>query len=309
MGKPAARRGETTHDGDTLEEPPGNPTVLINSRAVWHVADPHACSEHGVEAAVLGSASVRIGGRDVIRQADFLVGASAPNRVDTGSPDVRIGAPVTGIAEPRKVQGFCAGYCALKKDWQNLSPAERKARYEGVVADLFDQFGAPAPQIREGTDAGSAASFSETTWSILVPDGAFDAAEPPSGAATLHESRHGEQFFSGARALATPTAGTPPPTWSDVAEQAHIPAAVASAATRRPIDPDSSDGRFARLMASECYSEGGKAALNKSITDYYDAYARDPKTAYDVYAEGYMKRPVGQDAAELEHLGECGGCQ
>lgn len=308
--RPAARESESTNHGGTLEPGEGIATVRINGRPAWPVRNTHKCPKDGPESVVSGSSSVNIGGRPAAREGDFLIGSGAPNRIESGSESVNIGSPAAGIAGAANAASFCAGYCALKRDWKDLSFDERRKRYAEVVGKLFATFDAPPPTISEDAAPGTMGSFDGTTWTLALPYGAFFKDHPPDGEATFHEVRHGEQNFAAARELTTPRPGEPAPDLDDVAEDTGLPLGVVWLAALQPVDRNSADGRFARVMAAELFTSPGKAALKQSIAAYFTTRETgDQAAASRAYQEGYMKRPVGQDAADIEALGDCGGCK
>jgi uncharacterized Zn-binding protein involved in type VI secretion len=67
-GQPAARKGDTTDRGDTLEQ--GSPNVFINGKPAVTVGDGTACG--GV--AVGGAPNVFINGKPVARAGDLTSG-------------------------------------------------------------------------------------------------------------------------------------------------------------------------------------------------------------------------------------------
>lgn len=318
MSKPAARAGDPTAHGGALEPTEGVPNVRVNGQPVWVAPATHSCAQHGPEGAPGGSESVKIGKRRILREGDYLLGAGAPDRINQGSPNVVVGTPLFGVASAENIKKFCAGYCALRRDWAKLTPDERRARYAELVGGMFDTFGAPPPRITDHAPKDTGGTFSGSKWELALPEGAFESSTPIEGPATLHEIRHGEQFFGGLRDLAhppardgageTPSADDLESQLEDVQGGVHPPKHVLEAAVNTPLDRKSAEGRWARVMGAEVYTEEGIRAQRKVIQDYHRAAAISPEEGNRAY-EAYQKRPYGEDALAIEGLGNCGGCK
>ena len=321
----------------------GSPDVLINAQPAWRAeVDIHACKAHGPESVLAGSENVLVNGHRATRLGDFLQGGGLFNRIAQGSTNVLIGAPQVGMAAPDRAKKFCVAYCALKKDWKSLSPAERRARMTALVGEQFKAFGAPGPGvtdcIKAGTGAG--ASWSPNKWELNFPEGTFDSDDPPGGGAVFHECRHGEQEFmamreragrsggSSAPASSDPARGSGPVSASDLADMSGAPLEAAKAASEQPIDPGTPEARWAHLAADESLNKTGRERCNQVTRAYYQAVQDDKKgdTYHDVSPAGhastgeggrpraaeayedYERLPNGQDAMDNSGIGECGGC-
>lgn len=296
MGKPAAKGGSVLNHGGALEPAEGIATVRINGIPVWVSRRTHSCPTHGAEFAQTGSETVHAGGHRIQRVGDFLVGKGAPNRIDAGSSNVAVGSPTPGAvgAAVAPDGAFCSDFCALKKDWPNLSPAEREARYTQLVAGLFNQFGAPAPVITTTAKKGSDASWDRQAWSLNLPKGAWESNAPPSDEVTAHEARHAEQAFAALRVMSEAER-----------EGGRVPEHVRDAAAERPVERSSAEGRWARVMQAEQYTPEGQKALNEIAKEMYRAAAAGDGAAYERAADAYEKRPVGQDALEIQQACKC----
>src|SRR4051812_4157583 len=131
---PAARDLDKTNHGDPTTEKKGSPDISINWRTAW-LADQsiHTCKKDGPEEVVSGATNVFFNNHFAVRKGDFLIGSGVPNMILEGSPDVWIGSPEVGIASKENLAAYCKDFCALKKEWASLSPAERKARYQAMI--------------------------------------------------------------------------------------------------------------------------------------------------------------------------------
>ena len=283
MAKPAASGGSMTNHGGALEPNEGIPSVTINGQPVWVSRRTHTSGSHGAEGTPTGSETVLVSGQRVQREGDFLLGKGAPNRIDVGSPNVVVGGPLAGVIGNAASRGgsFCSEHCALKRDWPNLSPAEREARYKQLVGNLFESFGAPPPILTTNEAGGAAGSWSDRSWELNLPPGAFEKSKPPTAKTTLHEARHAEQTFVAVRHK----------TSRELSGQSEVPDHVEDAARARPLDPRSAEDRWARVMYAENYTKEGRRALNEAI-------ASDNR-------EDYERRPVGQDALDVERACQC----
>jgi hypothetical protein len=270
------------------------------------------------------SETVTINSLRAVREGDFLQGSGPPNRIMIGSSNVVIGTPAIGTADPAGVAEFCRLYCALVHDWPTLTPAQRKARYQALLATMFARFGAPPPTTSPTAPAGADAAFDQIHWQVLVlPDAWTNTAGPPAGGSTFHEIRHGEQSFMGARQRGGVGLGDRQP-----------PASVAASAARQPIAPNTPEARYGALMADEYFTPAGSAEQNRVTTGVTTAavQARTDLARYDADAPGspsqaadyatakashhasvaanlaYYQRPTGQDSQTVEGPGECDDC-
>jgi uncharacterized Zn-binding protein involved in type VI secretion len=294
---PAAHLLSPTQHGTPLVGP-GSFNVTVNSMPAWSAGLLSPCALHGPEAVGTGSETVTINGKRAAREGDFLQGAGAPNRIMLGSQNVVIGTPAIGTAGADGRAAFCALQCALVHDWKNLTPDQRKARYEALLGAMFARFGAPAPDASATTPAGSQAAFDQHRWAVLVPTNAWTSDTPPNGGATFHEIRHGEQTFMGARQRGAQDLGA-----------RQVPADVAAAAAQQPLDPNSPEGRYGSLMADEYFTGAGNAAQSAAIRELGGAFKEGAGSArYAAAFMGYYERPTGQDAKTVEDAGACGGC-
>ncbi len=300
--RPAARSSDLTNHGGSLEPTEGVGTVHVNGQPVWVSRRFHTCPSHGAEGAPTGSECVKAGGQRVLRSGDYLLGAGPPNRIDVGSPNVKVGTPHVGIVgSGGAASTFCGRFCALKKDWPNLTPEQREVRYAAMMAMLFAEFGAPPPHISTTAPRGTDATWGKSNWTISLPEGTFESADPPDAKAAVHEARHAEQTFVALRELATPRPGQPAPTAEELAEQGGVPPAAAYSATLKPVDRNSPEGRWARVMASEQYSPEGKKELNRVVDRVYKYMGgAEGNRFFEQAARAYRKRPIGQDAIDAE---------
>ena len=284
--------------GGVLEPNEGISTVRINGTPVWVSRRTHACPTHDAEFAQTGSETVHAGGLRIQRVGDFLLGKGAPNRIDGGSSNVAVGTPIPGAVGGAVAPGgvFCSVYCALKKAWPTLTPAEREAQYTKLMAGLFNGFGAPPPIITTKTKAGSQASWDQEAWAVNLPADAWEAKSPPSADVTAHEARHAEQTFVALREMAT----------ADPKPDGNVPEHVEDAASAQPLDRSTAEGRWARVMRAEQYGEEGRKTLNEIITEIYRAAEAGDDAAYKKAADAYRKRPIGQDARDIEKACNCG---
>jgi len=259
-----------------------------------------SCTTHGMEYGRAGSSTVKINSAQAVREGDYLQGAGPPNRVMKGSDNVRIGAPETpiGTATPAAQSEFCKLYCALKRDWPSLTPAERKQRYEELMGQMFARFGAPPPSSSASITPPALATWSRKDWQVNVEKGAFDdSSGPPSGQATLHEIRHAEQTFMAMRAMGG--------SWDVVVDEA-----AAASAARQPLRAGSPERAFGVLHAQNELSRSGNQNRNAIIKEVHNAYADGgyEGARYKAAAQAYRDQPGGADALSVEDAGGCGGC-
>jgi uncharacterized Zn-binding protein involved in type VI secretion len=328
MGLPAAYVGCQTQHGTPLTGV-GVPNVTINGRPAWTADMPHACAKpgHGVESVGMGSETVKFASKRAARgstcngstSANMVAGAAAgdflqattaaPDQILQGSPNVMIGTPAIGVAAPANVRDFCQMYCALMHDWGTLTPADRRTRYEALLATMFARFGAPPPGVRETDITGGDASFGRRAWEVNVPRGAFATNPPasppvPSGHATLHEIRHAEQAF-----LAMRHNGGRGPSDGD--------ARARREAARRPLVPGTPEARMAHLHSDNEVTEPGFTHWQNVINEEAAAFrAETGQPAYSTQRtrdsvfgpDGYYNQPGGADARTVEQPGDCGGC-
>ena len=312
--KPAARTMDPLQHGLPLAAP-GSANVTINGLGAFRaLTDAHTCPTHGAELVTNGASTVRINGMWATREGDFLIGKGAPNRIMHGSANVVIGAPDLGLASPANRAKFCASFCALKKDWATLTPAERRKRYEALAAEAFASFGAPPPTVADDVKPGRGigATFGSTEWKIGLPQGTFESSDPPSGKSLFHECRHGEQSFGAARTEAGKDGpGKPPPSVGDLHDQMAIPRNVAEAARQNPASPGSDDARWGSVFASELGTKEGQEVRQRVTDEVWEASEAEPIDAARLRraAEGYARRPQGSDAHDVDGYGECGGCK
>lgn len=322
--KPAAIPGAfTLHDFPLGGS--GSPDVLINGLGAWRTGDRHLCRIHGPEDVRIGVDHVLINGESATRMGDFLQGAGPSNRIMSGSPNVFIGAPtLTGTGSKENIDWFCKRWCKLKADWKEMTPEERRKAYKELLQQQFMRLGMPPPRLTEDAPSSSDGAFNPGSWTVMVPEGAFDGEAPPErlAEATLHETRHAEQFHAAARERAGrhqggtssggpgSGAGNDPITQEELAEISDCPAHVDQSAYKNPLDPTSREGKWARLWADEQISEAGKKQFNE-ITKEYGAAAQmqdqDPDR-FDKAVEAYKNRPGGADADEVGKLAETCKC-
>lgn len=325
MEKPAAIPGAVTMHGGVLPDW-GSPDVQINTVGAWRAGDIHTCSVHGAEDVRLGVDHVLINGKPACRMGDFLQGSGPSNRIVSGSSNVFIGRPTFhGTGSKENLDWFCKHWCALKKDWPNLTPEERRRRYEQILQYQFARLGMPPPRLRLDAPPSSAGTFKASTWTVGLPPEAFDDnGSPPKmpdrlGEATLHETRHAEQVFAAARERAGrhqggAAAGPDPGASNDrlsqeeLDELSSLPDHVDQAAYQNPLDPSSPEGKWARLQSDEQLSEAGRKQFNDIIREYDESYRQaggDSKRHADA-VQAYRDRPGGADADEVGEL--IGGC-
>jgi uncharacterized Zn-binding protein involved in type VI secretion len=296
---PAAFMTSMTQHGSPISVV-GSPNVEYNGHSAWLAEVPWPCPQHGPEIVHMASETVEINGKRAARVGDFFQGSGAPDRIMVGSPNVDIGTPPIGTAGPDGVAAFCKLYCDLKKDWANLTPAQRQARYNALLAAMFGRFGAPPPTSSASTPAGSQAAFDQNNWQVLVAQNAFtNNAGPPDGGPTFHEIRHGEQSFMGARQRGGQNLGARQP-----------PASVVASAQAQPLSPDSPEARYGGLMGDEYYSTAGNAMQNATIQNLTTTFTQQgaASAAYAAAYQAYYDRPTGQDSQTVEVPGQCGGC-
>lgn len=340
MGDKAAIVGtETEHSTAPLTGGPGSPNVLINGISAWRAeADTHKCPEHSDETVYAGSESVLINGRRAVRESDFLEsnGAGAPNRVNSGSPNVLIGTVPVGLMSPEAMAEYCAAICDLKKNWDNLTPEERQAQYTAAVNAQFDRMGMPHPEFEMFSTAenpGVGAYWNQGKWLIGLPDNTFTGNfnEWTMKNATYHELRHAEQTVTAlreraGRATVCSTRGgsrAEGPWWKfwyeDVGSTEEpvdaetlvsisgVPYEVAQRAIDNPILPGTPEARYGRTNAEQHLNDAGKKRsreVNGSIWDasgdLADAKTDEEKAEAreDLRAarEAYDHLPGGSDA-------------
>jgi uncharacterized Zn-binding protein involved in type VI secretion len=285
----------------------GISTVTVNGLPLTVVRRQHACPTHGPEGAPLGSTTVEAGGQGALREGDFLLGGGGYNRIASGSSNVVIGSPMPGITgTPARKQAFCSAYCALKKDWPGLTPAERKRRLAQLLAEEFSAFGAPPPVLSSSAEAHAAASWSRHKWQMNFPAGTFQGPTMPSERILIHETRHAEQSFAALREVTTPRDGSATLPTPELSEEYDFPERVVDAAKNRPIDRDSTDGRYARVMAASYLSDQGKQDLRDIVNALSQAQQAGDKKGYVDAAHRYEALPLGQDAHETEGASSCG---
>jgi hypothetical protein len=211
---------------------------------------------------------------------------------------------VTGT--PSRKAAFCSAYCALKRDWPTLSPAERKKRFAQLLAAEFAAFGAPAPVVKSTAPPFAAATWSRAKWQMNVPPGTFEGSSMPPERVLVHETRHAEQSFAALREVATPRDGSAAQPTSDLSEEYDFPERVVDAAKNRPVDRGSGDGRYARVMAASYLSDEGKQDLRDVVDALAAAQRAGDDKAYKAAAQRYEALPLGQDAEESERGSRCG---
>jgi uncharacterized Zn-binding protein involved in type VI secretion len=295
-GKPAAYLTSGTQHTPILGV--GSPDVVIHGLPAWSSELISLCPIHGPEAVGMGSETVLINKKRAARAGDFLQGAGAPNQIMVGATDVLIGTPDMGTASAAAEAAFCKAYCALVHDWGSLTPAQREQRYNAILAQSFGVFGAPPPTAAATSAPPADASWNRDAWQINVAKGAWDDPHgPPSGRATLHEIRHGEQTYMGMRANGGPGNAT-------------VPANVAAAAASQPLDPNSPEGRYGRLQADNELTPAGLDNRNKIIQEINASYAAGGVSSarYAAAVQAYYDQPGGADAQTVEQPGQCGGC-
>ena len=299
VAMPAAFMTSMTQHGSPISVV-GSPNVEYNGHSAWLAETPWPCPLHGPEMVHMASETVEINGKRAARVGDFFQGTGAPDRIMLGSPNVDIGTPAIGTAGPDGVAAFCKLYCQLKKDWPNLTPAQRQARYEALLASMFGRFGAPPPTSSPTTPVGSQAAFDPAHWQVLVAQNAYtNNAGPPDGGATFHEIRHGEQEFMGARELGVNNPGGQ-----------NFPANVQAAATSQPIAANTPEARYGALMGDEYLTPAGIAMQNQTIQNLTTTFTQQgaASAAYGAAYNAYYQRPTGQDSQTVEQAGQCGGC-
>ncbi len=243
----------------------------------------------------MGSETVKINGLRAARVGDYLQGSGPPNRIATGSPNVSIGSPGIGSADAAGEATFCRLYCALAADWPRLTPRVREERYEAMLGEMFGRFGAPPPTAEANIRSEqAAASWDARNWQVNVQRGAWSAAAPPSRDGTLHEIRHGEQVYAAVRANGGAGVGSVHPE-------------ALRAAARRPLDPNTAEGRFGRLHADNQLREPGRSNFQGIINQIYATPVRDPR--YRAVVQAYYDQPGGADALDIEAQSSCGGCR
>ncbi len=298
-GKPAAFFGRLTqHPGPVTG--PGSPDVLVHNLPAWAATVPHACPIHGPEVVVAGSETVLINGKFAARAGDFLQGSGPPNRIMEmpGMDDVLIGTPPIGVQRPENVSTFCQAYCALKRDWPNLSPEERERRYRELLAQQFATFGAPPPSVADTAPPGTNATWDANRWQVAVGQGMWTSSSPPAASTTLHETAHAQQTFLGMRSRG-----------GDSGSQT-VPEHVRTAAASQPLEADSAEGRYGSLHANNELDHAGLENRSQIIRNYHAAWAANPSASdpgVRAAALAYAQQPGGQDGAEAgTAAGTCG---
>ena len=181
--------------------------------------------------------------------------------------------------------------------WLTLeSPTARgEALGRIVVADLV-RAGVPAPAV-EVTNTGAAhGRFLQTTWTLQLSAVALSAVvdQPSSEVEVLvetahHEARHAEQWFRIAQ-LRSSQGATP----DQLAAELAVPAAVAGAASERPLAIGSAEGIAAQTWHDSIYGAGA-ARRNAIVNDVLTK-----KLAYNAAVGAHAANPDAPTTAALQ---------
>lgn len=333
MCEKAATVGHVTeHAATPLTGGPGAANVLINGKNAWRAeVDQHGCPEHAPEMVYAGAERVFINNKRAVRESDFLEsnGAGAPNRINDGSVNVYIGTTRLGMASDAAMREYCAAICALKRDWDKLTPDERRAAYEAAVKAQFDRMGVPAPTLELfPARPGVGAWWSQGEWKIGLPDDTFTGGfnNWTMKQATYHELRHAEQTVTALRERAgrVPTPGresrADDPWWEfwrndtgansdpvdagDLVDMTGVPYDVAQAAVDNPYPPDSPEARYGRVNAEQHLTDAGKqrsSDVNGAIWGASDR-AIKARNDGDKAAEDQANKDGAQARQDYDHL-------
>jgi uncharacterized Zn-binding protein involved in type VI secretion len=281
-------REHSTSQGEHGTEPlaKGAPKVLVHGGRAWRaVEDQFDCKLHGPEAVPVGHTRVLVQGKQAVRVGDFLLGGGAPDEIQ--EPDdnrVMLGDDGAGLESDEGMKAWCEEWCAFEDAWGGMTEQERRAAYEALVARMFAQFGAPAPQVvfadpRLNPQTGN---MDFTGGYIDVINGTYGVgsqyflqAKPGDlRRVTFHETRHGEQLFQGIRyARQRRRQGNPLP--GDVTSEKNT--ALVEAADRMPdFVPGSKEEGFARLHAEGYSRDTGMDQLRWANGDYDNRYQDIP---------------------------------
>lgn len=310
MGNPAARRGDLTSHTTTLTGV-GWVTVKIGGQASWRAYETHTCSmqnnipgtppvpvPHVTGTVLKGSLSVLIGNQPAARQTDVViepacVPPSVPfppnNTITVGFPTVHIGDVAFGMMDPQTLADFCAGWAQLVADWAGLSEAEREQRMRQLVNDALQRSGVPPiNRIAADAPAGANGVYRFTRHEIGVGSDMFSSSTPPSPqvAGTLvHEARHAEQWYNGARQMAANGSGA-----NAIHTATGINPAVCQSASANPAGLNTVAGQHGRMLNNSYY--GSHSSFNRQIRGINQA-GNDPGNRL------YYGLPEERDAEEV----------
>ncbi|EYF02649.1 PAAR domain-containing protein [Chondromyces apiculatus] len=326
MTERAATVGSVTeHVKAGLSSGPGSPNVLINDRRAWRAEiDQHECPEHHREVVYVGSTRVLINNQRAVRASDFLEsnGASAPNRINGGSRNVRIGIARVGFASPEAMAGYGRDMCALKSVWEDLTPEERQARYEAAIAEHFNRLGMPPPTLELfSNQPGVGAYWNQSSWLIGLPAETFTGPfnDWTMKEATYHELMHAEQTVSALRERAgrQPTPGreseasatdlgaaSTPVTAEDLVTMTGVPFEVAQRAVETPYAPGSAEALQGRVNAEQHLTQAGRERSTQVNAAIWDASQRiqEARDAGDEAAERQAQADYERARAAYDHL-------
>ena len=280
--EPAARVGdEVDHLAAPASPGVGSTNVSVNDKPAWRAhLDTHDCEDtkpiaHVCEIAQFGSHTVLINDEMAIRRGDFLLGSQLPNEVLVGSPDVSIGNPLNGLAA--LIAGYCAEFCALMKNWTNLTRDEQIAALKKLTNDQLEKIGVPAIDF-ELVEEGLSGSFSMWDWKMnvgpgLVPARALTAAERSELSKTLlHEARHAEQAWIMGRDLAVDNdAGA-------IQSSTGLPEDIANAVATQPLASAFGKTKFRSLFGDwRSYRQQVFADRRAGVAGSYERYRTLPE--------------------------------
>lgn len=321
----AARDGDPTDHGDVLSG--GSGDVFINDRKAWRTTvDEHQCSlrskgkrayidwkafawkdtpftrkkPDGAEVVIAGMHNVFIDDHQAVGVGQFLVGATTPNMIVAGSPDVFYGDVLTGIAAPERRKQFCRAMRKLREEWPKLTKQQRTLRLDAITRNELRKSGVkPPPRVAWAPKKSELGSWDGVKWQVNFSpnmmdtnDMKLDLRDDPApsdeawcqlSATIVHEARHVEDTW---KALRYVFSRRPMPAryWNRVQHDHPVARRNASRAPMKRGSPEYAEGR---MMAEAYYRTG-----------------RDPNVSYD--SRWYARTVGGRWAREIEYGGCCG---
>lgn len=306
MSKPAARVGDPTqHLAVPLAPGPGaaaGGAVMIEHAPAWRaLVDVHVCpmpiappspAPHAAEKCVAGSFSVLINLQMAVRAGDNLIGLGPPNVVVRGATSVLIGDLPFGLLDASNTKEFCAEFAKIKKDWDKMTPDQRRAALATAANRQLGKSGVPPVGINSVpfAQATRRGELNFQTWSLdinssLLGRSTLTSAEARGLANTVyHESRHAEQWFSMARVQAA----APGASAGQLAAATGMPPSVVTSAMRSPLRlNESPQAVFGAAMNRSVYGADGnyrndvlrRLSSSSRTQTTYDQYRALPEEA------------------------------
>ncbi len=259
----AARPTDPTAHGDPLSPGPGSDNVTSAGKKQWRAGpDSHLCKHPVSDAAEickLGSLTVHVNGKMAVRKDDFLTGAGAPNTIAKGAATVLIGDIRMGLWDPANAAEFCKDMCDLKKKWDKMTPAERRAALDKAVNKQLAKSGVPHVGINPKALGGSTwGQLDFQSWNLDINQNLLnkatltDADMSNLGNTVYHEARHGEQWYGMAQSQAGSFGSG-----GALASNMGIPQSVGNSAFANPAAAGSYTSGFGNTMYQSVYGPDG----------------------------------------------------